>query len=170
MPLTAAAPTTGAAPPSYRLPIAHLVGAIATFTLVPAAAGWVLFDVIIRRDLPGGNLLWLAIAGWNAYWFLMRFAYAVEVEDGVLRWRAPLRSGTVPVAGLRRLRPSWLFSNIEVLEIEGGPALLVWAVRGFGRFASALGAQRPGLPVSHSVQGRLAEHLPVRSSFRAGPG
>jgi hypothetical protein len=144
----------------------HLVAVIAVFALVPAAAGWVLFDLVIRLEIPYGNLLWLAIAGWNVYWFLLRFVYAVDVEEGVLTWRAPLRSGTVSIARLRRVRPSWIFSNIEVLETERGTSLLVWAVKGFGRFMGAVVDQRPDLPVHLSLQGRLAEHLPVRSSFR----
>jgi hypothetical protein len=169
-PLDVAAPAPGASSSSYHLPVPHLVVLIAVFALAPAAAGWVLFDVVIRRDIPFGNLLWLAIAGWNVYWFLLRFVHAVDVEEGVLRWRAPLRSGTVSIARLRRVRPSWIFSNIEVMETERGTSLPVWAVKGFDGFMGAVVAQRPDLPVRLSVQGRLAERLPVRSSFRAGPG
>lgn len=153
---------------SYRLPVPHLVALIALFTLVPAAAGELFFEVVVRRDIPYGDLFWLAIAGWNVYWFLLRFAYAVELEDGTLSWRAPLRSGTVPVAELHRVRPSWIFSNIEVLETERGTPALMWAVKGFDQFISAVTGQRPGLQVRVSLQTRIAERLPVRSSFRTG--
>jgi hypothetical protein len=76
----------------------------------------------------------------------------------------------VSIAELRRVRPSWIFSNIEVMETEKGMPLLVWAVKGFGRFMSAVTGRRPGLPVHLSVQGRLAERLPLRSSLRARTG
>jgi hypothetical protein len=148
--------------------VPYLVVAIAVFALVPAAAGWVLFDVVIRRDIPYGNLLWLAIAVWNVYWFLLRFVFAVDVDEGVLTWRAPLRAGTSSIAELRRVRPSWIFSNIEVMETTTGAPLLVWAVKGFSELMGAVMAQRPELPVHLSLQGRLAERLPMRSSFRAG--
>jgi hypothetical protein len=170
VPLNVAPAVPGTAPSSYRLPVPQLVGAIAVFALLPAVAGWVLFDVFIRLDIPCGNLVWLVIAGWNVYWFLMRFAFAVALEDGMLSWRAPLRSGTMSIAELRRVRPSWMFSNIEVMETERGTPLLVWAMKGFGRLMSAVLAERPDVTVRVSLQGRLAERLPVRSSFRAGTG
>ncbi|MGH7749084.1 MAG: hypothetical protein ACREQ5_30605, partial [Candidatus Dormibacteria bacterium] len=86
---------------SYRVPPAQLAVLITLFALVPAAAGELFFTVIIRRDIPYGDVLWLAIAAWNAYWFLLRFAHGVEVEDGTLLWRAPLRSGTLAVGDVR---------------------------------------------------------------------
>src|SRR5260370_41369566 len=90
-PLDVAAPAPGAASSSDHLPVPHLVVLIAAFALAPAAAGWVLFDVVIRRDIPFGSLLLLAIAGWNGYWFLLRLVHAVEVEAAMLRGRAPVR-------------------------------------------------------------------------------
>lgn len=150
---------------SYRVPRAQVAALVTLFAFAPAAAGELFFDVVIRRDIPYGAVLWLAIAAWNAYWFLLRFAHAVDVEDGVLRWRAPLRSGTVDMADLRRVRPSWIFSNIEVMETAGGAPVLVWAVKGFRQLITAASTEHP-VPCQLSLQARLADRLPVRSSFR----
>jgi hypothetical protein len=155
---------------SYHLPASHVVALIALFALVPAALGEAFFDLVIRRDLPYGTLLWIAIGCWNVYWFLLRFAHVVDVEDGMLRWRAPLRSGSLPISELRSVRPSRLFSNIEIMETADGTRLLVWAVRGFSGLMEAVASERPDLPVLLSLQGRLAERIPVRSSFRVGTG
>jgi hypothetical protein len=138
------------------------------FAVVPAAAGELFFGVILHLDIPYGTLIWLLIAGWNLYWFLLRFAYAVDLEDDVLRWRAPLRSGTLPIATLRRVRSSRIFSNVQIMEIGDGAPILVWAVKGVGQLMDALEAQRPGLDFHLSLQERLAERMPVRSSFRTG--
>ena len=140
---------------------------VALFALAPAACGELLFDVILRWDIPYGTLLWLAIGLWNSYWFLLRFAHRVDLEHGgTLRWRAPLRRGTVVVADLRKVRPSLLFSNIQILDTGRGRPAMVWAVRGFGELIGALGALSPGLRCQLSPQARLAARMPLRSAFQ----
>ena len=150
---------------SYRVPRVQVAILVGLFAFAPAAAGELFVDVVIRRDIPYGALLWLAIAAWNAYWFLLRFAHVVDIEDGRLSWRAPLRSGTLEAADLRRVRPSWIFSNIQVMETAAGSPVLVWAVKGFSELIGAVSTQRP-LPCQLSPQARLAARMPVRSSFR----
>ncbi len=152
---------------SYRVPTSHVAALIAVFVLVPAAAGELSFSLVRRRrDIPYGTVLWVVIGAWNAHWFLLRFAYSASVDNGTLHWRAPLRSGAFPVSQLRRVRPSRIFANIQVMEASGEGALRIWAVKGFNRFASALAAQQPALDLRLSVPARLAEGLPVQSSFR----
>jgi len=142
---------------------------VGLFALAPAACGEILFDLILRIDIPYGALLWLAIALWNAYWFLLRFAHRAELDrEGTLRWRAPLRRGSLAVAELRKVRPSLLFSNIQILDTGRGRPAMVWAVRGFGELMGALDVQRPGLPWQLSPQARLAARMPLRSAFEAG--
>jgi hypothetical protein len=154
---------------SYRVPPVQVAMLVALFALAPAAAGELLFGVILRIDIPYGAVLWLAIAVWNAYWFLLRFAHRAELDDaGVLRWRAPLRSGRVDLADLEKVRPSLLFSNIQILDTGRGRPAMVWAVRGFGELAAAFDAQHPGLPCQLSPQARLAARMPLRSAFEAG--
>jgi hypothetical protein len=156
---------------TYRVPPFQVGILVALFALAPAACGELLFDVILRWDIPYGALLWLAIGLWNAYWFLLRFAHRVDLDpDGTLCWRAPLRRGSVAVADLRKVRPSLLFSNIQILDTGRGRPAMVWAVRGFGELAGALDGRSPGLPCQLSPQARLAARLPLRSAFRAGAG
>ena len=47
--------------------------------------------------------LWVGALAWNAYWWLFRVAYVLELSDTELRWRAPLAHGTVPVRALREV-------------------------------------------------------------------
>jgi hypothetical protein len=141
---------------------------VALLALAPAACGEILFDVILRIDIPYGAVLWMAIGLWNAYWFLLRFAYRADLGvDGILRWRAPLRRGSLAVAELRKVRPSLLFSNIQILDTGRGRPAMVWAVRGFAELMGALDGQRPGLPCQLSPQARLAARMPLRSAFQA---
>ena len=154
---------------AYRVPPVQVGMLVALFALAPAACGELLFAVILRWDIPYGAVLWLAIGLWNAYWFLLRFAHRVELDEhGRLRWTAPLRRGSVAVADLRRVRPSLLFSNIQILDTGRARPAMVWAVRGFGELAGALDRQRPGLPCQLSPQARIAARLPLRSAFQAG--
>jgi hypothetical protein len=153
----------------YRVPPGQVAMLVALFALAPAACGEMLFDVILRVDIPYGALLWLAIGLWNAYWFLLRFAHRADLDgEGTLRWRAPLRRGSLAVAELRKVRPSLLFSNIQILDTGRSRPAMVWAVRGFGELVAALHAQRPGLPCQLSPQARLAARIPWRSAFQAG--
>jgi len=151
---------------AYRVPWTQVLALIALFAILPAAAGELIFDVILKWDIPYGVILWLLIAGWDLYWFLVRFAYAADLDSGTLRWRTPLRSGTFALGQLRAVRPSWIFSNVQVLQRREARPVLLWAVRGFSRFMDSVVVQRPDLPVRFQLQGRLAERMPVRSSFR----
>lgn len=158
------------APPSgcsYRVPLTQVGILVALFALLPMALGELFFDVIIRRDIPYGAVVWLAIILWNAYWFLLRFAHRVELDGATLRWRAPLRSGSVALADIRRVRPSWLFSNIQVMDTGARGPAMVWAVRGFRDLVDAVSAERPGLPCQLSPQARIAARMPLRSGFQA---
>src|SRR3982074_1314236 len=102
----------------YRLPRTHVLALVGIFAILPALAGELIFDVVLRLAIPYGEVIWLLIALWNLYWFLFRFAYAAgivaDIDSGYLRWRTPLRSGVLPIAALRCARPSHVFSNIEV--------------------------------------------------------
>ena len=154
----------------YELSRGHLAALIGLYAVAPMFGGEALFGVILGVDIPLGWLVLLAIVAWNAYWFLLRFAYAATVDGGVLYWKAPLRSGTLVVAQLDRVRPSRVFSNIQVVQTADGRRVMVWAVKGFTRFIGVVASRRPGLPVHLQVQTRLAEHLPVKSTYHAEAG
>jgi hypothetical protein len=124
------------------------------------------------RDRNGPPLLflvaWIAALGWNAYWFLLRFCYRLDLEEGMLRWWAPPRSGDAPLAGLQALRPSRLSPNVAVFDFVEGPRVLVLVRRGFADFAASVQAAAPQATVRTSWYTRLAEWLPGSSGLRSG--
>jgi hypothetical protein len=105
------------------------------------------------------GLLWIAMVGWNAYWFLLRIVYQFEVGDGVLSWRAPLRSGQVPVTEVIAIRPSRLGVGY-VVATRRGAILVAFASQGFGEFAAALQALQPSMAV------RVGRLSPARAPRR----
>jgi hypothetical protein len=115
-------------------------------------------------------LLWIAIAIFNGYWFLFRIVYELELDDQILRWRTPLRRGSVALLDIAELRPFRLGSNIEIIELDDGTRLRVFVRKGFRAFADELAAQRPGLPVRLGFQARMTERMPGWSGFRRDRG
>jgi hypothetical protein len=103
------------------------------------------------------TVLWLAALGWNAYWWLFRIAVALRIDGYVLYWNAPFRSGAIPLADLKGIRPLRLASNVEVFDHSAGRPVLVMATKGLGAFLDAVSVARPDLPVRLGWQGRLAE-------------
>lgn len=153
----------------YRLYRAQVLAMFAIFgATVPLVVAASLGD----RDGPPllFVLAWIAALGWNAYWFLLRLCYRLDLQDDTLRWRAPLRSGHAPLAGLRALRPARLSPNIAVFEFVDGPRVLVLARRGFADFSAGVQAAAPQAVVRMSWYIRLTERLPGSSGFRSGEG
>jgi hypothetical protein len=109
-------------------------------------------------------LTWIAIALWNAYWFLFRFAYRLEVRDGLFRWRAPLRTREFPVSDVIQLRPGrgGAFS-IEVIETTSSGRIPVFFADGLDQFARALAAMHPQIQYRLNWWGKLALRLPWSS-------
>ncbi|HEX9035275.1 MAG TPA: hypothetical protein VF834_25825 [Streptosporangiaceae bacterium] len=110
-------------------------------------------------------MMWIVIIGGNGYFSLFRVAYELEFDGERLRWRAPLRSGEVPLSGLTRIRAvrSSFFGAIDGAR-EG--RVLVLAGKGFTEFSRAVVVARPELPVQIGFRARLAERMPGRSRFR----
>jgi hypothetical protein len=131
--------------------------------------------VVLVVNAPGDSdspsawflAVWLAIALWNGYWFLFRFAYRLRVADNVLHWGAPLRRGSVPVADIVALRP-WrvVGSNVEVIETASDETIPVFVDKGLDEFARALSALNPSMTYRFGLLGKLAMRMPWgRSRF-----
>jgi hypothetical protein len=88
---------------SYRIYRLYRVQMLVSFAIFGATVPL----VVAVGDRDGPTLLfllvWIAVLGWNAYWFLLRLCYRLDLQDGILHWRAPLRSGHAPLVGLRAL-------------------------------------------------------------------
>jgi hypothetical protein len=80
---------------------------------------------------PVAFILFFSFAAlWNAYWFLFRMAYEVSFDDHDLQWRAPLRSGTLPLLELTVIRPQKLSPNVYLFESTGRRPVLMMLARG----------------------------------------
>jgi hypothetical protein len=109
-----------------------------------------LITSVVRGRQPGPLFaaLWLAVFGWNAYWWLFRVCTEVRVGGGRLAWRTPLRRGEVATTDVSRIRPSrGLQRQMAVVELHGRRPLLVPVRYGFERLTGALTDGVPGLRV-----------------------
>jgi hypothetical protein len=119
---------------------------------------------------PGWSFVlpWLAVVGWNAYWFLWRFAYRLELTETTLSWRTPLTGGEVPLDRVRAFRPSVFGSGAQALDVRDGRPVLVFGRRGIIDFGRELGRLAPHVHVKFGWQARLVERG-WGSGFRPGP-
>jgi len=113
--------------------------------------------------LPGGSgppvafsLFWLLAYAWNGYWYMWRMAYVVTLEDGRLRWRAPLHGGEVRLADVVELRPMRMGSQIEVVKLRSRRPILLFVSAGLDDFAAELTRQVPDVQVRFGWGGRRA--------------
>lgn len=130
---------------SYRMYRLYRAQVLVMFAIFGAAVPFVVAASLGDRDGPPllFVLAGIAAVGWNAYWFLLRLCHRLDLEDGVLRWWAPLRSGHAPLADLRALRPVRLTPNVAVFDFVDGPRVLVLVGRGFAAFAARVQAAAP---------------------------
>jgi hypothetical protein len=120
----------------YRLQVMGTFGVAVAVGIVVLAAG--------PSSASFAVLLAVAVC-WNAYWFLLRIVYQLEVADGVLRWWAPLRTGHVPIGEVVAIRPSRIYGH--VVTTRRGTILVAFASAGFEKFAAALQAAQPMVSV-----------------------
>lgn len=91
--------------------------------------------------------LWFAALGWNFYWWLFRVAYRVELVGGVLHWRAPLRSGTMPVDAIESGGRFFGAPYTCVLRGGGHQSVLVFTqLRSFAPMLTVLRQLNPAVP------------------------
>ena len=77
---------------------AQIIGTFAIFAIVA-----VVMLVVVASSHRGHSTppplfvaFWIFALLWNGYWFLFRFSYRLDVGDGHVRWRTPLRNGSFP--------------------------------------------------------------------------
>lgn len=151
----------------YRMYSLYRVQILATFALATIiAVGLAIAAAMTSPPVLVFVALWVAALLWNGYWFLLRIVYDLVLDGDVLRWRTPVRSGTVKLSDVVELRPSRLGSNAEVIEFADRSRLIVFVRKGFKAFADEMKARRPGLPIRLGFQARLAERLPGSSGFK----
>ena len=107
---------------------------------------------------------WTLAFAWNAYWFLLRFAQRLDVDDRALRWTAPARTGSIPLARLTSAGP--FLVQLYVIRAAGHPSVLVIPQRGLPAFLTDLQALAPQMTVRVGRFARLADRLPGRRAYR----
>jgi len=145
-----------------------LLGMFAIFGVVALVLLGAVLTGGVDGPLVGFSVLWIGVLGWNAYWWLFRLAVAVRLDGDVLRWEAPLRSGSIPLGDLTDVHPMPLLSSVEVFERRAGRPVLIMATKGLSAFLDQLSVARPDLAVRLGWHGRLAERLPGWSGWRNG--
>jgi hypothetical protein len=94
---------------------------------------WLVAIAMLAADAAGAKgappwpfaIFWSAACAWATLNFLLRVAYELRLENGVLTWQAPLRSGEVPLSEIRELRPMISCRNAEVIKLEHGGGIIV---------------------------------------------
>ena len=115
-------------------------------------------------------LLWCAALVWNAYWFLWRMAFELELDGEVMRWQVPLRKGQLKVANITEVRPSKFGSSAMVMKMNDGSSLLVMVRKGLSSFTDVLQSARPDLSIRLGRYSRIAESMPGWSGFGPDDG
>jgi hypothetical protein len=118
------------------------------------------FGVVASLTRPDGPsllfmALWIGALGWNAYWWLWRISYRLEVDGDRLRWMTPLRNGEVLVSDVQAIRSGWL-NQLAVIEVRDNADITSLSRSGISEFASALAGDR-AIPVNTMVP--LGERL-----------
>jgi hypothetical protein len=155
---------------SYRLSALYRPQILVAFAIFAAFAGWLLVRLALGRlDAPlWFVLLWIGAVGWNAYWFLLRLCYRLDLDDRTLRWWAPLRRGEIPLDQLREIRP-YGFGTVLFVPAEGRPAAVL-VRRGVPAFVAAVQEAAPHVRVTVNRYSRVLDRLPGPSGFRRGTG
>jgi hypothetical protein len=124
------------APFGIILHVVFLVGAVVA--AVSAGKAGIGFDVIFFLAI--GLISWL-----NLYVSV----FELRLEDGQLKWRAPLRSGAVPLNKVRSIRnviPAWPWPVVR-FEIEGQMGAFISGKRSLRAFVDRMAAESPDLRI-----------------------
>jgi hypothetical protein len=140
--------------PLYRAQLIAVFGILTLFAVVMFAST---ASTDVRFLLFG--LFWLAALGWNAYWWLVRISYRLDLNGDELRWLTPTRSGTIPLHQLRAIRPYRFGRNVTVFEVGDGSSILVLTRRGFTDFTARVQAAAPHVTVRLNWYIRLIDRF-----------
>jgi hypothetical protein len=112
--------------------------------------------------------LWLGALGWNAYWFLVRFAYEIGVVgDSTLRWRSMTVRHEVPLLSVRGIK-TWIppFGiGTKQITVDGHRSPLLIVTVGFDDVVAMLVHFRPDLVIQDAWYDRLVRRFAKRSMY-----
>ncbi len=110
------------------------------------------------------TVLWVSAAVWNAYWFLWRIGFSIEVDGTTVTWRAALRRRELTLSDLTGNGSLWM--NLDRIKVQEGRSLLVMpGDRSWVTFLDALNEVHPGHPFAPTTMNRLAAKWPLSGMF-----
>lgn len=133
--------------------------------VVLAIAGVVIALAAIRGDVPWPfAALWVLGLLWNAYWFLVRFGYCIEVDGSDVRWRSVLRQRSVAVTDLTGNGSLWpSFSRVKVRDAA---SLMMMTGRGWAQFLERLSEVHAGARFQATATDRFVERASTLTMWR----
>lgn len=97
----------------------------------------------------GFGLIWFPAVALIVWLNLYLTVYELRFEDGQFRWRAPLRSGAVPVNEVRSVRnafPAWPWP-IGRFQIPDQLSVFIIGKRSLRAFVDRIAAESPGFKI-----------------------
>lgn len=105
---------------------------------------------IISKEGPSALVLlaaWIAALAWNAYWWLFRIAYRLELRGETLHWRAPLAGGSIPVGSITGVGPFLGLSNqAPTIRAMGHRSVPLFAYGDLSSFLARLHVANAAVP------------------------
>jgi hypothetical protein len=122
-------------PPRARPYYCYPYLALGVFALMAADIG-----VVIRHAVPGPafTLAWLALSILTAWSWLVCVPMSIEIDDGRLRYAAPVTSGAVPLRRITTVKPLPFLGTAAVVGLAGRVPLVVPLRSGFAPVAAEL--------------------------------
>jgi hypothetical protein len=144
---------------------------LVTVVLVSAILVPMLGGLAFTRDSwLSGALILAALGGWLllAVLMLWRLALTVKVAGKGLRWSAPLRRGSVPIAEVRAVRPVPVLAlgGVHAVRFDGGRTLWVLVSKGFSELLDDLREEAGAVDVRLSAAVGRIDRMPGRNQYR----
>src|SRR5580704_7696421 len=126
--------------------------------------GFMVVAGVFLFTAPGGSkagpgsifdVAWCLVVVWNAYWFLYRVSYRIEMEGDQIRWFTPLRHGEFAVDDLVSISSSPLTYQISTFKRKSGPSVIIMVQRGLSEFAQEVHQRAPQVAVKTGLYQKL---------------
>lgn len=122
------------------------------FALAAFGCAVLIFDPRSTWSARAWSLAGLLTAAWNLYWFLWRTVGELELREGQLHFRTPLRRGVLPLSDIISLKPERLsFGRTCVIRSASHRSLLLETGTTLADFLSTLSGLAPHVRIDPSL-------------------
>jgi hypothetical protein len=104
---------------------------------------------------PLFGVAWFLILLWNAYWFLFRISYRVELENDQIRWFTPLRHGEFALDDLVSIGSPLIVYQLSIFKRRSGPSVIMMVQRGLSEFGAEVHHRAPEVTVTSGIYERF---------------